>query len=112
MRIYFPDDLLPYQRRLDWKQRVRWLKTWKQLTRRHPRYRLIFWSAFVITIAVTLPPGLSLAQRERDPVVISWVVAGLCAFCAFWIASIIPYLFTRAELKRLIGDWLKKQNDT
>ena len=112
MRIYFPDDLLPYRRRLGGKQRQRWLRIWRRLTRGHPRYRVIFWSAFAIALALILPPALLVAQHERDPVVGSWVITGLSIFFAFWTASIIPYLFTRAELKHQIEDWFAKHDDT
>src|SRR5215510_9156946 len=103
---YFPKDYLPYKRRLNWKQRERWLYKWQQLTRKHPRYRFIFWSAFVISFALALPPGLRVARQEKDPVVGSWVMTGLCFFWGFWMAGVVPYLFTRPELKRQIRDWI------
>jgi len=96
------DDLLPYKRRLDARQRIRWLHTWKQMTRTNPRYRMIFWTTCAVVFSLELPLALFIGQHERDALVGSCAAVGLSIFFAFCMAAMVPYLFTRSELKRLI----------
>jgi len=79
------------------------------MTRTHPQYRVIFWMTFAINFVLVSPLALWLVQRESDRLIASLVVAGLNIFSSFWMASIVPYLFTRSELKRLIESQLKEQ---
>src|SRR5262249_6182312 len=84
----------------------RWLRHWRRMTRASPRYRMIFWTTFAVTFGLTSPPALLTAQRESEPLTGSFVAAALSIFFAFWMAALVPYLFTRSELRRLIESQL------
>jgi hypothetical protein len=69
---------------------------------------MIFWLTFTIVLVVVSPVAFLLARAGTEPLVASFVTVGMSIFFAFCHAAVVPYFFTRPELKRLIEVELAK----